>query len=101
MIFADKLNYAENKILLVKNLYETSTEEYIQKISEVSDSVNSVMLFGHNPTISETMFALLRMHYEGMATSAAACISFKIDSWKKIFETTGELVFYFSPKDNL
>jgi phosphohistidine phosphatase len=98
LIFADRLSYHENKIQLCKNLYETSADDYITEISEAGDSANSVMLFGHNPSISEALTSLLK---KGMAmgTSDCAVIKFEIDSWKNIFKAKGELVLYISPKD--
>ena len=99
LIIADKLSYAENKIQLCKNLYETSPDDYIHEISLASDSANSVMLFGHNPTISEALTTLLKKGID-MGTSDIACIQFKIDSWENIFKAKGELVFYISPKDS-
>ena len=99
LIFADRLSHPENNIRLCKNLYETSADEYIDQISETENSVNNIMLFGHNPTISEVMSALLRMPFEDMPTTASVCIRFKIDSWKKIIGAKGELIFYLNPKD--
>jgi phosphohistidine phosphatase len=99
LIFADRLNYPENNIRLCKNLYETSADEYIEQITEAENSANSIVLFGHNPTISEAMSALLRIPFEDMPTTASICMSFKIDSWKKMTGVKGERVFYLTPKD--
>jgi len=99
LIIAGRLSYADDKILLRKNLYETSANEYLEEISNTPEAINSVMLFGHNPTISEALSVLLQKSYEDMDTAAAACINFKINSWKDIFNAKGEIVFHISPKD--
>jgi phosphohistidine phosphatase len=99
LIFADRLSYAENNIRLCKSLYETGAEEYIEQVSELEDEVQSVILFGHNPTISEAFCRLLHIPYEDMPTTAAAGMRFKIDSWKKIAGAKGEKIFYLTPKD--
>jgi phosphohistidine phosphatase len=99
LIFADRLSYPENKIRLCKNLYETDMEEYIQQISEVEENFNSVMLFGHNPVMSETFCKLVGISFEDMPTTATAGIGFKIDSWDKIFGKKGEKLFFISPKE--
>src|SRR3954469_11159183 len=42
LIIAGRLSYADDKILLRKNLYETSGQEYIEEISHTPESINSV-----------------------------------------------------------
>src|SRR4051812_22854209 len=53
LIIARKIHYPEDKIILRKSLYETSSAEYLKEIAQLKESINSVMLFGHNPIITE------------------------------------------------
>jgi phosphohistidine phosphatase len=98
LIFADRLSYHENKIVLDKNLYETSADDYIEEISLVTNSTQSIMLFGHNPTMSEVLTRFLKKGME-MGTADTACIQFNIEKWEDISKVNGELKFYLSSKD--
>jgi phosphohistidine phosphatase len=100
LIIAREIQYIEDKIVFKKNLYETSADKYISEISLTKDSVNSLMLFGHNPIISETAMLLGEKMKEALATCAVVGLTFKIESWKEISENKnkGELVLYLIPK---
>ena len=52
LIFAGNLNYDPNKIQIRKELYETSVKDYLSVIHQLDDQYNTMMLFAHNPTIS-------------------------------------------------
>jgi phosphohistidine phosphatase len=98
LIFAQQLNYSEEKILLRKNLYETSVGEHVDVIAQTDNHFNSLMIFGHNPTFSQTVAHLLQKQTEEMPTCAVAGISFNIARWKEITTSKGELILFISPK---
>jgi phosphohistidine phosphatase len=97
VIIAGRLSYDEEDIMLNKNLYETSAQQYLEVISETPNEIDSVILFGHNPIISEALSMLIKKGFD-MGTADIACIQFEMDKWKDIFKTKGELQYYISPK---
>jgi phosphohistidine phosphatase len=99
LVFAGRLSYPEEKIILKKDLYETSPEDYINEIMQTENAINSLMLFGHNPLISTVLSKLIKKNYQDMETSAAAAINFNVKAWKDIAGMKGELLFHISPKN--
>lgn len=51
--FAEALGMDDSKIVLNERLYYGSTIDYIQCFKSIQASVNSVLIFGHNPTLEE------------------------------------------------
>ena len=98
LIIAQSIHYSEEKILLKKNLYESSLRDHVDVISETDNRINSLMIFGHNPTFSQALSHFINKEQE-MPTCAVAYISFNIDSWKRIDSEKGQLVFFISPKE--
>lgn len=96
LIFARNLDYNANNIIIKQELYESSVKDYIKIIQQVSNDVNSVMLFAHNPTISETANKLCNELPIEMPTSAIVGIRFECDNWKEIKQ--GKLFLFEYPK---
>lgn len=96
LIFARNLNYDANTICIKQELYETSTNDYLEVLHSINNKFNSVMLFGHNPTISNFAESLCHSLPAEMATCAIAGISFDVSDWNKI--NTGKLFLFDYPK---
>src|SRR5258708_1357980 len=54
LIIARSIKYSEENIILKRELYDSTVEELLEIISQADNQANSLMLFGHNPTFSET-----------------------------------------------
>lgn len=59
-LFAKNLNYKVNDIVIDKRLYATSPEGLLEVIREYGDKPKRVMLFGHNPELTELAHRLSR-----------------------------------------
>lgn len=49
---ADKINYKQDKILFIEELYEASYNTILRLIQKLDEKHNSVMIFGHNPGLT-------------------------------------------------
>ena len=96
MIFAKSLDYDYNKISLRKELYESCVKDYFSVIQSIDNSFESVLLFAHNPTITEFAESLVKTLPMEVPTCGIVGISFDTDDWKKI--KTGELFLFDYPK---
>ena len=96
LIFARNLNYNTNTILIKQELYDTSVKDYLSVINSIENKYNSVLLFAHNPTISDVAIILTKALPTEMPTCATAGISFNTDDWKKAL--SGELFLFDYPK---
>ena len=60
---------------------------------DLPNEINSVMLVGHNPAITNFANQFIEDKIDSMPTSAAICISLKIDNWHDIIKAKGKEVF--------
>jgi len=96
LIFARNLKYNANTICIKQELYESSVKDYVSVINSIDNSHNTVLLFAHNPTISDVAQTLTQTLPMEMPTCAIAGISFDVTDWKKAKE--GELFLFDYPK---
>lgn len=96
LIFARSAGYDYNTISLRKELYESSVKDYLSVIHSIDNSFESVLLFAHNPTITEFAESLVKALPMEMPTCGIIGIRFDTDDWKKI--KCGEMFLFDYPK---
>ncbi|MBN2532691.1 MAG: histidine phosphatase family protein [Spirochaetales bacterium] len=97
--FAREYGYPRKKIILKDELYNPlSEQEFFTLVKELNDNLHSVIIFGHDPAISNFVKFLAKNFQEEMPTCAVAVIEFKKESWKEIARGQGEILFYEYPK---
>ncbi len=82
-IIAKKLDYRRKDILVNERLYAVEADDLLDVIHQLGDKVERVMLFGHNPELTELAhrFAGEITH---MPTCAVAELTFDARSWSNI-----------------
>jgi phosphohistidine phosphatase len=98
-IFAQAMEYSLNKIKLAEEIYEAHPDAIISTIAVTEDSVNSVMVFGHNPGFTEAFDALSDSYVDNLPTCGLVGIRFEIKSWAKVMSTKGTYFLSLFPKD--
>ena len=96
LIFARNLNYNSNNLVIKQELYESSVKDYLSVINSIDNNFSTVLLFAHNPTISDLTQELTQSLPMDMPTCAIAGINFDTSDWKKA--KTGELVLFDYPR---
>lgn len=96
LIFARNIKYNANNICIKPELYESSVKDYLSVINSIDNSHDTVLLFAHNPTISDVAQHLTQALPMEMPTCAIAGIKFDVTDWKKVKE--GELFLFDYPK---
>jgi phosphohistidine phosphatase len=99
LIFARLLQITTHKLLINEQLYDTSLESYLQVIASLSNSKHSILIFGHNPIITQTANYLTPPFTENIPTCGMACIAFDCEDWKLVKKQKGKLLFYDFPKN--
>lgn len=79
-------------------IYEASTRRLLEVISQIEDTVDTVMLVGHNPGFEELVEALTNTE-RGMPTAALACIELRDNQWKTVGAGKGQPKWLVTPKD--
>jgi phosphohistidine phosphatase len=100
IIISKELNYPYSKIMLEEKLYESSIGNYFQVIKKINDTIQTVFLFAHNPTITEVCNSLIdaSIGIDDIPTSGVVGIRFDINTWQKIETTKGTLILFDFPK---
>lgn len=94
-----ELNIGSGIITLEPRAYLAEPNALLQLTREFSDAWNHVMLFGHNPGISEFAENLLKRDLiEEMTTCAAALLELPWDAWSATAWKEARLIGYITPK---
>ncbi len=97
-IFAKALNFPEDKIVFNEAIYEgITTNDFIALLHELPDNLDTVFIFGHNPTIYYLANNLLKFFEGEMPTCSTVGISFSIGHWKQLEARRGSLSFHLMP----
>ena len=95
-LFADTLGLAEPSYNTA--IYEASYPTLLNIINKLPDAYDFVAVFGHNPSISETVHNLTGNLHD-MPTCAVAVIKFEIDSWRMVCADLGKVEYCDYPKN--
>lgn len=96
-IIAKELGYSRQKIRVDPAIYDGSEESIADLVSGIDNTVESVMVFGHNPTITQAANLFLHPRIAEMRTSAIVGIRFDTDKWEKISVSAASKDFIIYP----
>ena len=96
-LIAAGLDYPIENIKQEPALYEARLDDYLNLIHGISDEINSLMIFGHNPTITRFANIFLDQGIDILPTSGVAAISFETEHWIEISRIQPEQKFLVFP----
>ena len=96
-IFIDSLKLHHVDFQLNNKLYDFAGNDLIEVIKNCDNSVNNLMVFGHNYAITSFVNFYGSLPIDNVPTSGLVCITFPIDDWKDL--SPGECSFKVFPKD--
>lgn len=89
----------QGEIAYLDRLYMAEADEYLAALRELPDTIERVMVIGHNPGL-ETVLQILSGRIESLPTAVIAHLVLPIRQWAEIStETGGELVEIWRPKE--
>jgi phosphohistidine phosphatase len=99
-IFIKEIKYPPAKVIKTEFFYNYfSTNRFIRYLEDLNLQSNTIMVFGHNPTIHELARNLcINFEEEGFPKCAIAIIEFDKDRWEGITKGEGNLTFFEHPK---
>jgi len=92
-----KISY-NGEVEYMDELYLTKPETILNVLSLEDNRYNSILLVGHNPSISELANFLQNENIAKFPTLGVLKIDFDIDSWQDILQKKGKLDFFIFPK---
>jgi phosphohistidine phosphatase len=97
-LIAEGIDYPVKKIEKNMTIYDGSIDRILDLIYGTPNEVRSLMIFGHNPTITNLVNLFLHPGIEMMPTTGIVCLSFETDKWEEVPSVKGVQKFIISPK---
>lgn len=97
--FCEVFNYSKDKLILDLGIYERGSKYIINLLSKLDDSVNTVILVGHNPDITSMATYFSGEFFDNVPTCGIISVKFNFDSWANISIKNGELLFSEFPRN--
>jgi phosphohistidine phosphatase len=98
-IIARKLDYKPKDIVVDDGLYAVEADDLLRVICELGDKPKRIMLFGHNPELTE-----LAHHFSSKITHLPTCavaeLRFDAKSWSSIGKDKPARVVLYTPKQS-
>ncbi len=97
-IIAKKLGYARGSIVVEERLYGAGVAELLDVIRHADESVATLMLFGHNPGLTELANHLGPRPIPNLPTCGVLHLGFETDTWSIVGYARGDEVLFDFPK---
>lgn len=96
--FAKEMNLPAEKIDINNIVYGAYPEDVIQLVKKVDNDVETLMVFGHNPTFTSIVNRFTEDYIANVPTCGIVKIEADIDSWADFGEATAVLTEFYYPK---
>ncbi len=97
-VFAGILGYPEKDIRVERSLYHASEDTMLDVVRELNDSLDNVMMFGHNPGLTDFVNSLASQMLTNIPTCGIAGIALPVERWEDVTWGKGTLAYYDYPK---
>ena len=97
-IIANKLGYPRKDIAVQERLYGAGVADLLDVIRNADESVATLMLFGHNPGLTELANHLGPREIPNLPTCGVLHLRFKADTWPSVGYARGDEVLFDFPK---
>ncbi len=97
-IIAKELAYPLDEILKEPSFYHSDAANIQSCLYGLDNAINSVMIFGHNPTFTTLANEFLPEPIEWLPTSAVVGVKIDTDKWEEMMFNDLETEFIVSPK---
>jgi len=98
-LLARQLTILESGVVFKDAIYEAATEDLLETIASIPQELESVMLVGHNPGLTELANLLGKLNIANLPTCAAVGLELEIKHWNKVAPGCARLKFYDYPKN--
>jgi phosphohistidine phosphatase len=98
-IFCRALGKNANEVVIEPMIYEAYEIELKHVISKISNGVNHVVLFGHNPGFTNLCNDLTDdFYFDNIPTCGLIHLSFNVKTWSEVSVSKGKVVHHKFPK---
>ena len=93
----EEVEITEQLIKYEERVYEASVRELLEIVNSIDDGLKTVMLVGHNPSISFFGEYLTAASIGNMEPCGMVTIKFDNLNWEEVSQGTGTFVSYYHP----
>lgn len=97
-IMAEELSFAPENFILETLIYSGSMEELVSIIKQLDPKSNTVLFFGHNPSLTWLAHYFCEETKMNIPTCGIVGIKFNIHDWAQLANTEGKLSFFIHPQ---
>lgn len=95
---SELINYPVELINTIEAIYEVGTRELFELIKSTDDKIKSLMIFGHNPSLTLLNNYISDKYIDNIPTCGMTAIEFDIESWEELKPESGKLKLFEFPK---
>ena len=95
---ASSIGYSLKKIRTSELLYDTDAEDIFEVVNSVKEKYNSLMLFGHNPALTQFSNYVSDKKIDNIPTTGFVEIEMNVTTWKEVVVDCGNIKRFLSPK---
>ncbi|MGB7841322.1 MAG: histidine phosphatase family protein [Salinimicrobium sp.] len=95
-IFQNNLRIPDERFKIKEDLYTFNVNHLLKVIFGCNDSVENLMVFGHNPALTQLVNTLGDHPFDNVPTTGLNVLEFESDSWRTI--KNGKNTLYLFPK---
>lgn len=100
LIFARALDFNMANFVLEKDIYESKVATLLSVIKNQNNTQKTIMLFGHNPGITDFFNELSKdVYLDNIPTCGIVSFGFNTNSWKEISAENSKLNYQQFPKE--
>jgi phosphohistidine phosphatase len=98
LAIAEALSYPPDSIRYDHALYASDVETILSLIRDISPSVETLFVFGHNPEFTECANLLTDGNIDNIPTCGVVATRLRKDDWKSIGTNSAEISGFYFPK---
>ena|SRR5688572_28437084 len=97
---AEVLNYSKKNIKTEEKLYHADEDTILSVIHNIKDKHNIVLLFGHNPGLTDFVNTLAaeEINIDNVPTCGIVAFNLFVESWKDVSWASAKMLFFDYPK---
>jgi phosphohistidine phosphatase len=92
------LGYERDQIVMEEIIYSGTEQDLLNLISRQENTCQSVMVVGHNPTITDLVQILISEQVPEMDTCSVYGLTLDISAWGAVSDSCARKLFFESPK---
>lgn len=96
--FSKAFSIPDHNVLVKNQIYGAFPDDLLKIIHAVDSKIESIMLFGHNPTLTNLANRFSEEYIDNVPTCGIVKITANIKDWADFTYTKGKLLYHIYPK---